>query len=138
MAAHAQKKKGPLTAAEGRKFGLTVGVAFLVFAGIAWWRGHPTTSTVLGGLGGVLALAGLIIPRQLGPVERAWMGLAVLISKVTTPIVMGVMYLGVLLPVGWLRRRLGGNPLVHAEQDHSYWRTRPVGSRRSMSMRRQF
>ena len=51
---------------------------------------------------------------MLGPVERAWMGLAHAISKVTTPIVMGVMYLLVLTPVGLLRRRFGGNPLVHA------------------------
>jgi hypothetical protein len=127
-----------MTAAQGRKFGLTVGSAFLVFAGIAWWRGHPTTTMVLGGLGGVLALSGLTIPTHLGPVERAWMAMAHAISKVTTPIVMGVMYLVVLFPTGVLRRAIGGNPLVHAEQDLSYWRARPEGSRKSASMRRQF
>ncbi len=41
------------------------------------------------------------------------MELAHLISKVTTPIVMGVMYLLVLTPVGLLRRTFGGNPMVH-------------------------
>jgi hypothetical protein len=117
---------------------LTVGGAFLVLAGIAWWRGHPTTTMVLGVLGAVLALSGLVIPTHLGPVERAWMALAHAISKVTTPIVMGVMYLGVLFPVGVLRRGFGGNPLVHADHDRSYWRSRPDGSRRSASMRRQF
>lgn len=127
-----------LTTAEGRRFGLTVGAAFLVFAAIAWWRGHPTTAMVLGGLGGALALAGLAVPTHLGPVEHAWMALARAISKVTTPVVMGVMYLVVLTPVGALRRTFGGNPLVHAEQEHSYWRSRAAGSRRSASMRRQF
>jgi hypothetical protein len=127
-----------LTAAEGRRFGLTVGAAFLVFAAIAWWRGHPTTASVLGTPGILLAASGLVIPTLLGPVERAWMGLAHAISKVTTPIVMAVMYMGVLLPVGVLRRSLGGNPLVHAEQAHGYWRSRPETARRSGSMRRQF
>jgi len=127
-----------MTAAQGRRFGATVGGAFLVFAGIAWWRGHPTTTMVLGGLGGLLVLSGLIIPTHLGPVERAWMALAHAISKVTTPIVMGVMYLGVLFPVGVLRRGIGGNPLVHADQERSFWRSRPEGSRRSSSMQRQF
>ena len=98
-----------LTAAEGRRFGLTVGGAFLVFAAVAYWRGHPTTTVVLGGLGAILGLAGLVIPTHLGPVERGWMRLAHLISKVTTPVVMGVMYLLVLTPVGVLRRRVGGN-----------------------------
>ena len=56
-----------LTAAQGRRFGLTVGGAFLVFAAIAWWRGHPTTIDVLGSLGGVLCLAGLVVPTLPGP-----------------------------------------------------------------------
>jgi len=126
-----------LTAAQGRRFGLTVGCAFLVFAGIAWWRGHPTTTNVLGTLGGVLSVAGLIIPTYLGPVERAWMKLAHLISKVTTPIVMGAMYLLVLTPVGILRRVFGGNPMVHAAQGASYWKPRPEG-RRAGNLTRQY
>ncbi len=126
-----------LTAAQGRRFGLTVGGAFLVFATIAWWRGHPTTTSVLGGLGGVLSLAGLVIPTLLGPVERAWMQLAHLISKVTTPIVMGVMYLLVLTPVGLMRRAFGGNPMVHKAEGGTYWRSRPAGSRAG-NLTRQF
>jgi len=127
-----------LTAAQGRRFGLTVGAAFLVFAGIAWWRGHPTISMVLGTLGGVLLLAGLLIPTTLGPVERGWMALAHAISKVTTPIVMGVMYLIVLTPVGLMRRTLGSNPLEHRAGGAGFWKERPAGARRSASMQRQF
>jgi hypothetical protein len=126
-----------LTAAQGRRFGLTVGAAFLVFAGIAWWRGHPTTTTILGTLGSVLAVAGLLVPTYLGPVERAWMKLAHLISKVTTPIVMAVMYLLVLSPVGLLRRMFGGNPMVHEALSDSYWKSRPEG-RRVGNITRQF
>src|SRR5690349_1509431 len=126
------------TAAHGRKFGVTVGAAFLVLSAIAWWRGHPTTVMVLTTLGGILLLAGLLIPAQLGPVERAWMALAKVISKVTTPIVMGVMYLFVLTPIGWIRRMAGGNPMVHAAEGQEFWHARPEGRRRSNSMRRQF
>ena len=66
------------------------------------------------------------------------MGLAHAISKVTTPIVMGVLYGLVLSPAGFLRRTLAGNPLVHAEQEKSYWQERKPGARRSVSMQRQF
>jgi hypothetical protein len=92
---------------------------------------------VLGGLGGALSVAGLAIPTYLGPVERAWMQLAHLISKVTTPIVMGVMYLLVLTPVGFLRRVFGGNPMVHEAHDASYWKSRPAG-RRAGNLSRQY
>jgi hypothetical protein len=127
-----------LTASQGRRFGLTVGGAFLVLSAVAWWRGHPLAMEILGGLGALLALAGLIVPTRLGPVERAWMRLAHAISKVTTPIVMGVMYLLVLTPVGWLRRTFGGNPLVLQANAESYWHQRPEGQRRTADLRRQF
>jgi hypothetical protein len=127
-----------LTAAQGRRFGLTVGIAFLVLAGIASWRGHPVTFTVLGSLGAVLVLAGLLVPTHLGPVERAWMGLAHLISKVTTPIFMGVVYFLVITPVGALKRLVGRNALHHPDHDGSYFHTRAEGARRSADLRRQF
>ena len=64
-----------LSAKEGRKFGLTVGAAFLVLGALLWWRGRALAPW-LGSLGAVLALAGLVVPARLGPVQRAWMGLA--------------------------------------------------------------
>jgi hypothetical protein len=75
-----------LSAAEGRKFGLTVGLAFAALAGITWWRDHALLMQIFGGLATALILAGLVIPGWLGPVYRGWMGFAHLISKVTTPI----------------------------------------------------
>ena len=134
----ANKRTSRMTAAAGRKFGMTVGVAFLVITALLWWRDALTAATITGTLGGLLVLAGLAIPTHLGPVERGWMRLAHLISKVTTPIVMGVMYLLVITPVGLLRRTLGKNPMVHSPQDESYWRPRPPGARRTGSLSRQF
>jgi Saxitoxin biosynthesis operon protein SxtJ len=100
-----------LTASEGRKFGVTVGGAFLVIAALMYWRHHVTRAEVVGALGTVFVLAGLVIPTQLGPVERAWMGLAHGISKITTPIFMGIVYYVVMTPIGLIRRAFGGNPL---------------------------
>ena len=120
------------TAAAGRKFGLTVGLAFAAFSGIAWWRGHPRTFVVLATLGGALILAALVMPRQLRAVDRAWMKLALLISKVTTPIFMGVIYYVVLTPIGALRRALGKNGLVHRPAEHGYWADRSVDPRSSL------
>ena len=56
----AERVPARLTAAQGRRFGLTVGLAFLVLAGIAWWRGHPTSVLVLGSLGTLLVLVSVV------------------------------------------------------------------------------
>jgi hypothetical protein len=117
---------------------LTVGGAFLVLAALFWYRHFDAATIAVGALGGALTLGGLLVPTRLGPVERGWMALAHAISRVTTPIVMGAMYLLVLTPVGALRRMVGSNPLVHRPGAHGYWRERPSGRRRSRSMQQQF
>ena len=113
-----------LTPKEGRKFGLTVGGAFAVLAAISWWRGHRIPVEIFGGLATLLILAALVIPGQLGPVNRAWMGLAEAISKVTTPIFMGVVYFLIITPVGVLMRLFGRNPISHRAVNQSYWAER--------------
>ncbi len=127
-----------LTAAQGRSFGLTVGGTFIAIAAFLAWRGHFKSCAVPAALGLLLVIAALAFPARLDSVERVWMALAHAISKVTTPIVMSVMYFGVILPTGLTRRWLGSNPLVHKKTADSYWKHRPEGARRTGSMKRQF
>lgn len=126
-----------LTAAQGRRFGFTVGAAFGVLGGIAFWRGHSIPSIVAWTLGGLLILGALFVPSQLGPVERGWMKLAHAISKVTTPIFMAVVYFIILTPVGILMRLTGHGPLKAKSENGSHWVTRPESDRRS-NLERQF
>ena len=125
-----------LTPAEGRKFGLSVGTAFLVIGGVFWWRHHQTAATVLWSIGGALILSGLLIPGRLGPVHAAWMGMAHAISKVTTPIFMSIVYFVVLTPAGVIRRIVGRNPLHQQHTETGYWIAREGGGRGDIT--RQF
>jgi hypothetical protein len=110
-----------LTPREGRKFAFTVGAAFLVLGALSAWRGHDLPPKILWSLGGVLLLAGLVVPGRLTGVYNGWMALANAISKVTAPIMVGVVYYLVLTPIGALMRLLGRNPLRHREQDGGFW-----------------
>jgi Saxitoxin biosynthesis operon protein SxtJ len=107
----AQRSPARLTPREGRKFALTLAVAFGVLAGVAWWRESPRATLVFGAVAGAFALGGLLVPGKLGPVYRAWMGFAHALSRITTPIFMGVVYFLVITPIAVIRRTLGGNPL---------------------------
>ena len=127
---------GPFTASDGRRFAFPVGTAFLVLAAILWWRDRPTLMWVMTSLGGVLYLAGLMMPAGLGPVYRAWMRMALAISKVTTPIFMGVVYFVVFTPSAWVMRLVGKRPIVHRVEKGSLWQ--PTTERANSDMRRQF
>jgi Saxitoxin biosynthesis operon protein SxtJ len=127
-----------LSAGEGRKFGLTVGGAFLALGALLWWRGRPDAVVfTVAGLGAVLALAALLVPTRLGPVFRAWMGLAEAMSKVTTPVLMAAVYFLVFTPVGLVRRLFGRDPLARPPRGASAWVVRGAGERRS-DLRHQF
>lgn len=113
-----------LTPAEGRKFAFTLAPAFMALGALVWWRGEPRIAMALAGIGALLAMAGLIIPGRLGPVERAWMGMARAISKLTTPIFLGIVYYGVMTPMGLLRRTIGRNPLRRSAKGPTCWVSR--------------
>lgn len=126
-----------LTAAEGRRFAFTVGGAFVVLAGVAWWRDHHTLGIALGAVGATLGLLGLLVPVHLGPVNRAWMGLAILLSKVTTPLFMGLVFFVAILPISLVLRLLGRLPLRTSRTAATFWHERASEARRS-DLTRQF
>lgn len=127
-----------LTPREGRKFGLTVGGAFALLGAVLYWRGRATASTGFLAVGAVLILAGIAIPGRLAPVHRAWMGLAHLLSKVTTPIFMGVVYFLVITPMGLVMRLFGRNPLAHRSTSDGYWLRREPPRDPADTMTHQF
>ena len=127
-----------LAAEEGRKFGRTVGIAFGLLGGILFWREHMLPAQVAWGISAFLIVGAYVAPARLKPIERAWMAMALMISKVTTPIVMGIVYFLVLTPIGVVVRRVRGNPLVHSEDGHGYWIARDDAATEKTDMRRQF
>lgn len=125
-----------LTRREGRRFALTVGSAFLVLSGLLWWRDRPSAMAATGVVGIALALAGVLVPRSLGPVYRAWMRLAIVLSRVTTPVFLGIVYFVVFAPTGMLRRALGYRTLERSAERGSFWV--PRGQPRRSDLTRQF
>lgn len=115
-----------------------VGGAFLAITAIMWWRGRMGPLPYTGGLGALLVLAGLVAPTLLGPVFKAWMGLAHLLSKVTTPIFMGVVYFLVLTPLSFVMRLFGHRGLVHQLHEGGYWEGRDSAKPEAARMERQF
>jgi hypothetical protein len=127
-----------LTAAEGRRFAFPVGGVFLLLAAIAAWRGNPILAAVLAAPALGLLLGGVFVPGRLGPVYRAWMSFAFLLSRVTTPVFMAIIYFLVILPTGIMVRTFGRNPIVRKPIDGSYWIPRGEVPGRRSDLKRQF
>ena len=122
-----------------RSFGTLFVVVFALLGGLLLWRRSPAAPYLFIASGGVL-LVTLFRPRALQPFNTAWMRLAYFIQLVTSPIVLGVLYFGVLTPIGALMRLRGRDPMRRSARPDqaSYWIPREPPGPAPESLRDQF
>jgi hypothetical protein len=93
---------------ELRHFGLGLALlVVLIFWGLLPWLGdrpRPTWPLATGAILGVLALAW---PVAIYPVYRLLLPVARVLGVVNTWLLLGAVFFGILMPVGWVLRRLG-------------------------------
>lgn len=65
----------------------------------------------------------LLCPRLLKPFNYAWMRFGLILHRIMNPIVMGLLFYGILTPTGWLARCFKWDPLrLHCESNvKTYW-----------------
>ena len=106
-----------------REFGLIVG-GMLILLG-SWWLYHNKWRSVAIGfltVGLTLLTLGSLLPRLLVYPNKAWMGLAKLLSLITTPIILAAVFFVILMPIGAIKRLFGWDPLRRrATPASSYW-----------------
>ena len=106
-----------------REFGLIVGGMFFLLS--SWWfyrdKFHAARQIILP-LSAVLVASGLIFPRVLQLPNRAWMLLAEGLSFVSTRLILGIVFFGLVTPIGVIKRLFGWDPLNRrAGRRESYW-----------------
>ena len=126
-----------LSIAEARKFGFVLGGAFTALAALLWWRGQALPMRITAGIAVTLLLLAVAAPAALRPVHTVWMAFGLRLSRITTPVFMGLVYFLAILPIGLLRRTIGSNPIVQPEQDGGFWARREPRRRRG-NLTRQF
>jgi hypothetical protein len=127
----------PPTLRELRGFAWSVGGAFALLAGVAAWRGRPSVAVVFGALAAGLWATAALAPARLATSQAAWMRMAHAMSAITTPVLMAIIYFGVLTPLAVVMRLAGRRGLGVPKGAATAWVERPPESRRS-DLRRQF
>jgi len=95
-----------------REFALTVGGAIcLMFGAILPWvfeRQFPLWPWIVGG---VLIVWGIVAPSTLSKPYLGWMKLGHLLGRITTPVMMFIIFAVLITPLGIVLRLLGKDPL---------------------------
>jgi hypothetical protein len=122
-----------------RSFGLTFAMVFAVLGAWMLWKASIHSAVTLGTAGAFL-LAALAFPRFLHPLNVAWMWLGNLLNRVVSPIVMGVIFFGLLSPLAAMMRLRGRDVLQRSFDPArgSYWIKRDPPGPDGSSFPRQF
>lgn len=126
------------TTKELRTFGLMVGGVFSV---IGLWpivfRGDSPRIWAIS-VGGVLVGLGLAVPSSLKHIHLVWMKIGHVLGYINTRILLGVIFYGLITPMGMIMRVLGKDPMhrVLVPGVDTYRVIRPPRAR--LHMRNQF
>ncbi len=123
-----------------RSFGLMLTAVFAILAisGIIRHRSWIVYGGyfIAAGAFGVLSLTN---PRVLRPLNKAWFYLGRALGKIISPIVMGIIFFGILTPVSIVTRLFGRDELrLKRRAVNSHWldRTSPIAA--AQSFKKQF
>ena len=131
----AETHEGP----SNRSFGVTLGAFFLIITVLPvlrsrparWWAAAPAV---------ILLVAAVLFPSALNLPNRLWMKLALLISKITNPLITTLMFYLLFTPTAVICRWMGKDllRLKFDETLDTYWIVRQPPGPPPESMRNQF
>lgn len=125
-----------------RSFGLTIGGILLLIEAYRLWSSGAldTLGIVLLVIALPLLVFGLVYPKVLAPLNKAWTKLGLIMFKVVNPIIMFAVYVLTIVPIGLIMKMVGKDPL-HVKLDKSaksYWVERNPSGPSPDSMKNQF
>lgn len=140
MAGHeALKSNRKVSASSNRSFGLVFAGVFLVIAfwpalrhgeSVRWWA--ALVGLAFGGLG-------LFKEEALAPLNRLWFKLGLAMHAVMSPLIMGLLFYGAVLPVGLALKAFGKDILrLRPTSESTYWIVRDPPGPAKDSMKQQF
>ena len=112
-----------------RRFGLFFSAIF-VAAGLFYYFSAETRIAInLIGISGIFLFAALLVPALLRPLNFLWFKFGLLLGKIISPIVLGVIFFLIITPIALLMRLFGRDELqLKNTNPQSHWNERkPVG-----------
>jgi hypothetical protein len=134
-----QNRDEAVKSSSNRSFGMVFAAFFALLAALSFWHGTNRWPIWLVCACVLLALA-LAVPRLLTPFNWAWTKLGLLLHRIVSPIFLTVLFYGCVMPVGFLMRLSGKDPLrrKYEPMAESYWIVRVPPGPAAESFKNQF
>src|SRR5262245_60341593 len=103
-------RKQQVSASSNRTFGFVFAAVFAII-GVWPWLSSDQIRVWSVVLGGALLVVACLWPAVLAPFNRVWTRFGLLLHRIVSPVVLGVMFFTVITPMGLVMRTLGKDPL---------------------------
>lgn len=123
-----------------RTFGLVFTLIFFLLAAYNWVSdGFSLLAGIFFALTVLFLIGSFVMPKILRPLNRAWYQLGLLMGKVVSPIVLGVLFFLVITPVALVMRLVGRDALkIRKQSVNTYWVDRAPPGPDPESFKEQF
>lgn len=112
----------PNTIPTNRIFGWFFAAVFAVVAAYTYLKGWNTATLVALLSASLFTAATLFVPRVLAPLNRLWYEFGILLGKIVSPIVLGMIFIILITPVSIITRLFGRDELkIKKRYEKSYW-----------------
>ena len=121
-----------------RSFGISVGGVLLAIAVVLWWRGRMGRAEVLAPVGAFLLFFGFVKPAVLKYPSAAWWKFAGVLGYVNARILLTVLFSVLLVPISFVWRLTGRDPLARRREKFTGWSPYPARYRDRTHFERMF
>lgn len=114
---------------------------FIILGAYGWLFNAFEFFLALGlvGIGLLFGVISILSPQILGPLNKVWFYLGQFLGKIVSPIVLGIIFFGILTPVGLVTRLFGRDELrLKRSKKDTYWVDRSPPGPQAESFKNQF
>ena len=122
-----------------KKFGLFFSFIFIFFSSYFFLKSNFILTYIFLVISFIFLFLGLFFPKYLTLLNKGWMILGLILSKIINPLVLGIIYFGLFTPIGLFRKLIGKDELnLKSEDVKTYWKKRDIINVKQSSFKDQF
>ena len=118
-----------------KKFGFFFSIVFFIASIYLFFIENIILTFLLASLGIIFLIITLIKPDTLLPLNNLWMKFGLLLSIIISPIVLGLIFFGLITPISLITRLFGRDELNLKLKKNTYWLPRKTSHNQTKDLR---
>ena len=121
------------------KFGITVGGVLILIAALLFYL-DKSSAPYFGVVGAILFLSGIIIPQVLKPLNKIWMGLAIVLGFFMSRLILTILFYLILTPIALIAKLVRKKFMIlkYDKSAKTYWEKRTLIQKNPVDYEKQF